>query len=54
MTKTTTNIAKKVVPVDIGGSDNVLTYDYALNEIYISPGINAQGGACEVSKRKPD
>lgn len=44
---------QKTVPVDIGGTDNVLTYDFSMKEIYISTGINAQGGACEVSKTKP-
>ena len=44
---------EKIVPVDIGGTDNILTYDEDIREIYINPGINAQGGACEVSKTKP-
>jgi anaerobic dimethyl sulfoxide reductase subunit A len=44
---------KKTVPVDAGGADNLLTYDEDIREIYITPGVNAQGGACEVSKTKP-
>ena len=44
---------KKSVPVDMGGTANVLTYDDDMREIYIAACVNGQGGCCEVSKCNP-
>ncbi|WP_277657304.1 molybdopterin-containing oxidoreductase family protein [Seleniivibrio woodruffii] len=42
------------MPVDVGGAENMLTYDYGGTEHYIGQAVSAQGGACEVSLSKPE
>jgi anaerobic dimethyl sulfoxide reductase subunit A len=43
-----------VVPVDIGGAENLLTYDFNSTEILTINAISAQGGHVEVSLIKPE
>lgn len=42
------------MPVDVGGAENVLTYDFGGTEQYTGQAVSAHGGYVEVSLTKPN
>jgi anaerobic dimethyl sulfoxide reductase subunit A len=52
---TTGDVTVKSVPVDVGGSENVLTDDSFIYDVhYVNQTGGLHGGPCEVSLRKPE
>ncbi len=48
------DFVEMTVPVDVGGAENIITYELAGKEVFVGQATSAQGGPCEVSLIKPE
>lgn len=49
-----TKFEARQVPLEVGGAENILTYEVAGTELFVGQATSAQGGPCEVSLTKPE